>query len=78
MGAIASGGVRVLNEDVVSWYTHQEQVQRRAERPGHLVPDGHAPARQREHHHIAAAAEMGQTRGQRSARRTAITERLLI
>jgi predicted phosphoribosyltransferase len=53
MGAIASGGVRVLNDDVVAWYrvpeavideiAREEQVE--LERRASAYRDGHAPAK---------------------------------
>jgi putative phosphoribosyl transferase len=57
MGAIASGGVRVLNEDVVSWYRIPEAVIERVAREEqvelarreHVYRDGRTPVELRGH-----------------------------
>ena len=76
MGAIASGGVRVLNADVIDAYgvsgsdvdavvrREERELERRAERAGHLVGHRHAAARQREHDHVGAVGVLHQLAGE--------------
>jgi len=47
---------------------HEEDVERRAERLGHLGRDGHAAARQREHQHVRSVGVRPELRGEQATR----------
>ena len=53
---------------------HEEDVERGAQRPGHLVGDRHAAARQRQHEHVRAAGVGGELLGQQPAGLGAVSE----
>jgi len=53
---------------------HQEDVERRPERPGHLEADGHAPARQRQDDPVPAASQVEEGLGQPPAGVDSISE----
>jgi hypothetical protein len=72
-----SGGDRPEGELLVPRDTelaHEEHVERSAERASDLEGDGHAAAREAEHHHVVAAGVLTQPLGEQPPRLGSIPE----